>query len=73
MSPFEIAHGLLPHKPLNLVPVYHIRASEDGVAFAQHVSELHHYIHDRITQQNASYKQVADLYCVNRASKWVTK
>ena len=57
MSPFEVAHGLVPCKPLDLVPVDpHIRASEDGVAFAQHVSELHKYIHDRITQQNAAYK-----------------
>ena len=57
MSPFEVAHGLVPRKPLDLVPVDpHIRASEDGVAFSQHVSELHKYIHDRITQQNAAYK-----------------
>ena len=63
MSLFEIAHGLVPRKPLNLVPVDpHIRASEDRVTFAQHVSELHHYIHDRITHQNASYKQAADLH-----------
>ena len=55
MSPFEVAHGLVPRKPLDLVPVDpHIRASEDGVAFAQHVSELHKYIHDRITQQNTT-------------------
>ena len=63
MSPFEVAHGLVPRKPLDLVPVDpHIRASEDGVAFAQHVSELHKYIHDRITQQNAAYKQAADSH-----------
>ena len=63
MSPFEIAHGLVPRKPLNLVPVNpHTRASKDGVAFAHHVSKLHQYIHDRITQQNASYKQASDLH-----------
>ena len=57
MSPFKIAHGLVPRKPLDLVPVDpHIRAFEDGVAFVEHVSELHQYIHDRITQENASYK-----------------
>ena len=50
MSPFEVAHVLVPRKPLDIVPVDpHIRASKDGVAFAQHVSELHKYIHDRIT------------------------
>ena len=39
MSPFEVAHGLVPRKILDLVPiVLCIRASEDGVAFAQHVS-----------------------------------
>ena len=63
MSPLEVAHGLVPRKPLDLVPVDpHIRASEDGVAFAQHVSELHKYIHDRITRQNAAYKQSADSH-----------
>jgi Integrase zinc binding domain/Integrase core domain len=68
MSPFEIAHGLVPRKPLDLVPVDpHVRASEDGVAFARHVSELHKYIHDRITQQNALYKQAADLHRRHRS------
>ena len=68
MSPFEVAHGLVPRKPLDLAPVDpHIRASEDGVAFAQHVSELHAYIHDRITQQNAAYKQAADLHRRHRS------
>ena len=68
MSPFEVAHGLVPRKPLDLAPVDpHIRASEDGIAFAQHVSELHAYIHDRITQQNAAYKQAADLHRRHRS------
>ena len=68
MSPFEVAHGLVPRKPLDLVLVDpHIRASEDGVAFAQHVSELHKYIHDRITQHNAAYKQAADLHRRHRS------
>ncbi|CAA7389251.1 unnamed protein product [Spirodela intermedia] len=49
MSPFEIAHSLTPHKPLDLVPLDpHVRVSEDGVAFAQYVSQLHQNIHDRI-------------------------
>ena len=68
MSPFEVAHGLVPRKPLDLVPVDpHIRASEDGVAFAKHVSELHKYNHDRITQQNAAYKQAADSHHRHRS------
>ena len=63
MSPFKVAHVLVPRKPLDLVPVDpHIRASEDGVAFAEHVSDLHHYIHDRITEQNAAYKEAADSH-----------
>ncbi|CAA6674598.1 unnamed protein product [Spirodela intermedia] len=49
MSPFEIAHGLAPRKPLDLVPLDpHVRVSEDGVTFAQHVSQLHQDTHDRI-------------------------
>ena len=45
----------------------HIRASEDGVAFAQQVSELYKYIHDRITQQNVAYKQAADSHCPHQS------
>ena len=68
MSPFEVAHVLVPRKPLDLVPVdLHIRASKDGVAFAQHVSDLHHYIHDRITLQNAAYKEAADSHHRHRS------
>ena len=63
MSPFAIAHGLVTREPLDLGLVDpHIRASKDGVTFAKHVSELHQYIHDRITHHNASYKQAADLH-----------
>ena len=38
-----------------------------ALKFAQHVSELHAYIHDRITQQNAAYKQAADLHRRHRS------
>ncbi|CAA6674885.1 unnamed protein product [Spirodela intermedia] len=63
MSPFEIAQGLAPRKPLDLVPLDpHVRVSEHGVAFAQHVSQLHQDIHDRIQSQNALYKQAADMH-----------
>ena len=68
MSPFDVAHGLVPRKPLDLVlEDPHIRAFEDGVAFAQHVSELHKYIHDRITQPNAAYKHAADSHRRHRS------
>ena len=64
----EVVHGLVPRKPLDLVLIdRHIRASKDCVAFAQHVSELHKYIHDRITQQNAAYKQAVDLHHHHRS------
>ncbi|CAA6666528.1 unnamed protein product [Spirodela intermedia] len=63
MSPFEIAHGLAPCKPLDLIPLDpHVKVSEDGVTFAQHVSQLHQDIHDRIQSQNALYKQVVDMH-----------
>ncbi|CAA7401516.1 unnamed protein product [Spirodela intermedia] len=63
LNPFEIAQGLAPRKPLDLVPLDpHVRVSEHGVAFAQHVSQLHQDIHDRIQSQNALYKQAADMH-----------
>ena len=63
MSPFEIAHGLAPRKSIDLVPVDpHVRVSEDGVAFAQQVGQLHQDIHDKIQSQNAVYKHAADKH-----------
>ena len=63
MSPFEVAHGLAPCKPLDLVPLDpHVRVSEDGVAYAQHISQLHQDIYDRIQSQNVLYKQAADRH-----------
>ena len=43
--------------------VTHVRAYRVRVAFAQHVSQLHQDIHDRVLSQYASYKQAADLHC----------
>ena len=63
VSPFVIAHGLAPCKPLDLVPLDpHIRVSEYGVSFAQHVSQLHQDIYDRILSQYASHEKVANLH-----------
>ena len=67
MSPVEIAHGLAPRKPLDIVPLDpHVRVSRDKVAFAQHVSQLHHDTYDRVLSQYASYKQAAGLHCRSR-------
>ena len=64
VSPVEIAHGLAPHRPLDIVPLDpHVRVYRVRVAFAQHVSQLHQDIHDRVLSQYASYKQAADLHC----------
>ena len=64
MSPVEMPHGLAPRKPLDIVPLDPlVRVSKERVAFAQHVSQLHQDIHDRVLSQYASYKQAADLHC----------
>ena len=64
VSPVEIAHGSTLCKPLDIVPLDpHVRVSRVRVAFAQHVSELHQVIHDRVLSQYASYKQATDLHC----------
>ena len=64
VSPVEIAQGLAPRKPLDIVPLDpHVRVSRVRVPFAQHVSQLHQDIHDRVLSQYASYKQAADLHC----------
>ena len=64
VSRVEIAHGLAPRKPLDIVSLDpHVRVSRVRVAFAQHVSQLHQVIHDRVFSQYASYKQAADLHC----------
>ena len=62
VSHVETAHGLAPYKPLDIVPLDpNVRVFEDRVAFAQHVSQLHQDIHDRVLSQYASYKQAGDL------------
>ena len=49
MSPFEVSHDQDPRKPLDPVPLDpHVRVSEDGVAFTQHVSQLRQDIYNRI-------------------------
>ena len=64
VSPVEITHGLAPRKPLDIVPLDpHVRVSRVKVAFAQHVSQLHHDIHDRVLSQYTSYKQATDSHC----------
>ena len=63
VSLVEIAHGLAPRKPLDIVRLDpHVRVSRERVAFAQHASRLHQDIHDRVLSQYALYKQVVDLH-----------
>ena len=67
VSPVETTHGLAPYKPLDIAPLDpHVRVSEDRVAFAQHVSQLHQDIHDGVLSQYALYKQAADLHYRSR-------
>ena len=63
-TPFEIVYGQIPRSPLDLTPLstHHSRTSEDGIAFASYIRDMHHGIHERISSQNDKYKLSADLH-----------
>jgi len=41
MSSFEVVLGYKPRKPIDLIPMTHLRVSESASAFASHTHELH--------------------------------
>ena len=61
-TPFKIVYGQIPRRPLDLTPVDpHTKTFEEGISFAQYMSDMHHDIHSRIVSQNEKYKAVADV------------
>ena len=48
-NPFEVVHGYIPRKPLDLLPMsLHVRISEFAEAFARHIHDLHNEIRKKI-------------------------
>ncbi|GFS36272.1 NAD(P)-binding Rossmann-fold superfamily protein [Actinidia rufa] len=61
-SPFEIAIGLLPRKPIDLVPLpIEARPSDEAEAFSKHICDIHDDVRRKIVISNESYKRHADL------------
>ena len=53
-SPFEVVHGYITRKPLDLLPMSpHVRISESAEAFAQHIHDLHNEIRKKIWVSNS--------------------
>ncbi|KAH7533414.1 hypothetical protein FEM48_Zijuj04G0128200 [Ziziphus jujuba var. spinosa] len=61
-SPFEIVTGMLPRKPIDLVPLpLAARPSAEAETFGRHIQEIHDDIRRKIALSNESYKAHADL------------
>ena len=61
-SPFEIATGLLPRKPIDSVPLpMEARPSVEADAFSKHIRDLHEDVQRKIALSNENYKAQADL------------
>ena len=61
-SSFEIVIGLLPRKPINLVPLpIEARPSVEAEAFSKHIQDLHDDVRRKISLNNENYKVHADL------------
>ena len=61
-SPFECVTGVLPKKPIDLVPLPNTaRPSVEVDAFAKYICDIHDEIKRRIATSNESYKTNVDL------------
>ena len=62
-SPFEIAHGYNPRRPVDLIPLpSHARVFESIESFAKHVRKLHKEISKKIQLSNEEYKYKANSH-----------
>ncbi|KAL6188925.1 hypothetical protein ACLB2K_040316 [Fragaria x ananassa] len=61
-SPFEIVSGLLPRKPIDLVPLpLAARPSVEAESFSSHIRHIHDDVRQKIALSNEGYKTHADL------------
>ncbi|GFY88904.1 hypothetical protein Acr_06g0008440 [Actinidia rufa] len=61
MSHFEVFHGFIPRKPVDLLPMSpNTRVSESTESFARHIRELHDEIRKVINNNNFQYKFQVD-------------
>ncbi|RVX03925.1 Transposon Ty3-I Gag-Pol polyprotein [Vitis vinifera] len=62
-SPFEVAYGLKPKQPVDLIPLpTSVRTSQDGDAFARHIRDIHEKVREKIKISNENYKEAADAH-----------
>ncbi|WJZ92513.1 hypothetical protein VitviT2T_011503 [Vitis vinifera] len=62
-SPFEMAYGLKPKQPIDLIPLpTSVRTSQDGDAFARHIRDIHEKVREKIKISNENYKEAADAH-----------
>ena len=60
-SPFEIALGYKPRRPVDLIPLpSHAWVSESAESYAQHIKDLHQEISKKIHLSNECYKHRAN-------------
>ena len=63
-TPFEAAYGLKPQHVLDLVPLPpEARVSDDGVAFAEHIQQVHQEVREALKTSNEAYAVAANQHC----------
>ena len=62
-TPFEAAYGLKPQHVLDLVPLPpEARVSDDGVAFAEHIQQVHQEVREALKTSNEAYAVAANQH-----------
>jgi len=62
-TPFEVAMGLKPRQPIDLVTLpLPVRCSEQDKDFARHIQDIHVDIQHRVATNNAQYKTPVDAH-----------
>jgi hypothetical protein len=61
MCPFEIVYGLLPHAPIDLIPLpYFVKLNFDAKQLVELMLKMHETTKENIERMNAKYKISGD-------------
>ena len=62
-SPFEVAYGLKPKQPIDLISLpTSVRTNQDGDAFARHIRDIHEKVQEKIKLSNENYKEATSAH-----------
>ena len=55
-SPFEVAYGLKPKQPVDLIKLPLCLHQQEGSTFARHIQEINDKVQDKVKISNENYK-----------------